>query len=116
MAEEAKDEQVADDPANRSGPPPPDTLWAHPLVEDWPDHGRAVGHGTAGGGGLITAIAALIAAGLTGIAAIIKAWAQLLFARADMIRARSGQPAVEVDQGGPEPGDGANGGDNQTGA
>ncbi|MFC7016044.1 hypothetical protein ACFQMH_30980 [Streptomyces viridiviolaceus] len=56
--------------------------------------------------GLIASIAALIAAGLTGIAAIIKAWAQLLYARADMIRARAGAPAAPGEQADSEPPDG----------
>lgn len=58
--------------------------------------------------GLIASIGALIGAGLTGIAAVIKAWAQLLYARADMIRARSGRPAVASDgQVEAEPADGS---------
>lgn len=139
MGEDAKDEGVAGGPANKSGSPPSgalvsrtqelvirpafrrddetadetadkttDKAWNSPPLE----HAA----GGAGSAGLLTAIAALVAAGLTGIAAIIRAWAQLLRARADMIRARSGQPTVEVDQGGPEPGDGPNGGAGQTGA
>lgn len=122
MDEEAKDEQVGDGPANKSGPPPADEPaikvgqpheFSYEILASTPGKSGTVGPS---GPAWLTAIAALIAAGLTGIAAVIKAWAQLLFARADMVRARAGQPAVEGDQGGSEPGEGANGGTNQTGA
>jgi len=78
---------------------------------------KAAGATSAKGGvDWFAGVAALIAAGLGGVAAIIKAWAQLLFARADMIRARSGQPDVERDRGEAESGDGAGGGSSQTDA
>lgn len=45
-----------------------------------------------GGATFVGTIAALIAAGTGGIAAIIRAWAEVLHARADMIRARREGP------------------------
>ncbi|MFE3118755.1 DUF3040 domain-containing protein [Streptomyces niveus] len=62
---------------------------------------EGVGQGTTG---LIASISALIAAGAAGTAAIIRAWAQLVLARADMLRARQGQAALASDSGQvPEP-------------
>lgn len=121
MGEETRDGQLGDSPEEGQSRPTDREEELPQSAEDAMRRGNV--HisensiqSSGGSVGLIASIAALTTAGLTGVAAIIRAWAQLLLARADMIRARLGRTAADGERGEAEPAEEASRRDNEAGA